>query len=81
MREPDDNYPNEHETDFYTARRLSLNVSTKMGSKYAKVVARRISCNFGHGEDLSNTELQACFHENVIQELDSIETGLKKMGL
>lgn len=81
MREPDDHYPNERDTDFFTARRLCHSVSKKMGIRFAKVVRQCISCDFGYGEDFSEVDLQAAYNESVIEELDSIETGLKNMGL
>lgn len=81
MQKPEDHYPNEHDTDFFTARRLRLGVSQRMGLEFAGVVGKCIQCNFGHGEDLGTKALQECYYKNVIQKLENIETKFKEMGL
>ncbi|KAH0538686.1 hypothetical protein FGG08_004761 [Glutinoglossum americanum] len=68
-------------TEFYTARRLSETLGTTMGPTYGKIVRKCLACDFGHGNDLNNPELQAGFHREVVCELGKLEEAFRKLQL
>ena len=59
--------------DLIQARRLA-NGTSAMPGEYHRVVAYLVDCDFGHGNDLSNQNLRAAFHESIVDPLDELET-------
>ncbi|KAI9881509.1 MAG: hypothetical protein M1830_000072 [Pleopsidium flavum] len=59
-------------TNYRTARRLSKAVSSKVSSRYGKLVNKCLYCDFGLGGsyELEDTELQSAFFQDVVCELD-----------
>ena len=53
-------------TDFFVAKRLSSTVVREMGGTYGRIVKKLLQCDFGHGDDLSDTKLQGVFHHDVV---------------
>lgn len=68
-------------TEFFVARRLAKSGCTGMGLKYDRIVERLIECDFGQGNDLSNTQLQAAIHKTVICPLEKLEQDLRSLHL
>ncbi len=73
-----DNGQEDRYTEFFTARRLAKSAKTDMGSTYHKVVERLVECDFGCGMDLSDPQLQAAFHRDVICPLEKLEQKLRE---
>lgn len=68
-------------TDILTVNRLSKTMGAVLGSDYARVVKKCLTCDFGKGDDLSNQGLQDLFHEEVVCELDRLEKGLRALDI
>lgn len=65
--------------EFFAAERLVLSVSEKLGSRFAEVVRKCIKCDFGQGDDLASTRLQAGFYQDVICELETCEQRVQDL--
>jgi hypothetical protein len=61
------------------ANRLSKIIDNMLGSTYADVVQKYLSCNFGQGDDLNSATLQAMFYTDVVCELERLETQFCKI--
>jgi hypothetical protein len=70
-----------HFTEFFCARRLSKTIGSSMGSSYGKIVRKCLNCDFGEGDDLSAPRLQSAFYEQIICELERLETGFRKLTI
>lgn len=57
-------------------------VGEQLGLVYQQVVRKCLTCDFGHGKDLSNPRLQAAFYEEVVCKLEDLEKsyGKRLMG-
>lgn len=64
-------------TEFLTADRLSRQVSSHMGPRYAEVTKKCIHCYFASGNNLKQPKLQAEFYQDVVCELEKLEGMLK----
>ncbi|KAK5939889.1 hypothetical protein PMZ80_008271 [Knufia obscura] len=82
MQKPQDvDQHNEHNTDYFTAERLQMSVSSIMGTEYAELVRKCIQCDFGYGSDLAVTKLQEGYYEDVVSKLEDLETRFREFGL
>ncbi|KAF7505893.1 hypothetical protein GJ744_012428 [Endocarpon pusillum] len=59
--------------DFWAADRLRHQVSACLAPKYAEVVRKCIHCDFGKDFDLTATNLQEAFYQDVVCELKRLE--------
>ena len=66
-------------TQFFAARRLARSDYSNLGPRYHKIVERLLECDFACGDDLSNRQLQAAVHNEVICPLEQLEQGLRKL--
>ena len=59
-------------TEFWTAKRLGLAVSNRLGTRYGRVVQKCLNCDFGIGGDyeLESKVLQCAVFQDVVRELD-----------
>ena len=68
-------------TEFFVARRLASSGYSDMGGSYHKVVERLVECDFGCGNDLSDTQLQVALYKDVICPLERLEQKLHDFHL
>ena len=68
-------------TEFFVATRAVSSLSREMGSTYGEIVKKCLYCDFGCGDDLSNPKLQAVFYQDVVQELEKLEDGFRKLQI
>ena len=68
-------------TEFFVARRLASSGYSDMGGSYHKVIERLVECDFGCGNDLSDTQLQMALYKNVICPLERLERKLHDFHL
>ena len=68
-------------TEFFVAKRLSKIVSRQLGPKYAQIVRRCLQCDFGRGDDLEDPALQQGFYQEVVCELEELETRFRNCYL
>ena len=68
-------------TEFFVARRLAMVGHSDMGGSYHKVVERLVECDFGCGNDLSDTQLQVALYKDVICPLERLEEKLRDFHL
>lgn len=74
-----ENLPHEKQTDYDAAERLAQGpgLRNRMGPRFATIVRKCLSCDFGLGEnDLSNEQLQGVFFVDVIVALREVGIGL-----
>ncbi|KAF3016150.1 hypothetical protein E8E14_008641 [Neopestalotiopsis sp. 37M] len=57
--------------DVLAVRKASLR-SSRMGPQYQKLTKQCLDCDFGHGEDLSETALQLAVYENIYGKLTAM---------
>jgi hypothetical protein len=57
------------------------NISVEMGKTYKDIVRKCLNCDFGHGDDLHDRELQLRFHRDVVCELERLEAKFKDLQL
>ena len=83
LQQPSDlsNGPDSSFSEFFTAKRLARSIGREMGMSYSKIVKKLIQCDFGCGDDLSEPELQAGYHREVVCELDRIERNFRDLQL
>jgi len=67
--------------EFFAARRLSKTLGSMLGSTYAQIVRKCLTCDFGGGDDLRDQTLQAEFYRDVVCELERLEGGFRKLQL
>ena len=68
-------------TEFFVATRAVSSMGREMGSTYGEIVKKCLYCDFGCGDDLTNPKLQAVFYQDVVQELEKLEDGFRKLQL
>lgn len=68
-------------TEFFTARRLAKSKQSVMGITYHNIVEQLVECVFPCADDLSNDQLQAAFHSDIICPLAELEEGFRKFHL
>jgi hypothetical protein len=71
--------PNSKLGNYVLADRLSRCMSEELGIAYKEVVRKCLTCDFGHGDDLSNSLLQAAFYEEVVCKLEGLEKLFEKI--
>jgi hypothetical protein len=67
--------------EFFAANRLSNNMKPVLGLTYANIVKKCLACDFGHGDDLNDSMLQAVFYRDVVCELERLENMFSKLQL
>ena len=82
LQQPRDIQDNENRlTEFFVATRAVSSMGREMGSTYGEIVEKCLYCDFGCGDDLANPKLQAVFYQDVVQELEKLEDGFRKLQL
>ena len=82
LQQPRDIQDNENRhTEFFVATRAVSSMGREMGSTYSEIVKKCLYCDFGCGDDLTNPKLQAVFYQDVVQELEKLEDGFRKLQL
>lgn len=75
-RDVDSSHPGN--TEYFTADRLSRQVSAHIGSpKYAEVTRKCVHCDFGCDFDLKQSKLQEGFYQDVVCELEKLEDRVR----
>ncbi|MCJ1393646.1 hypothetical protein MMC18_006521 [Xylographa bjoerkii] len=68
-------------TEFFVAKRLASSIGREMGSAYGKIVKKCLQCDFGCGDDLTDPQLQAGFHRDVVKELAKLGDELRELQI
>ncbi|KAE8394435.1 hypothetical protein BDV23DRAFT_179589 [Aspergillus alliaceus] len=66
-------------SEFLMARHLAHHVGTYVGGDFAVIVRKCLRCDFGYGEDLQDTLLQARVYEDVVCRLQQLEETFRKV--
>lgn len=77
--ERDKDVSNPGNTEYFTADRLSRQVSAHMGARYAEITRKCVHCDFGCDFDLSQAKLQEGFYQDVVCELDKLEKRMRDL--
>jgi hypothetical protein len=64
-----------------TARRLQKDRAPPLGLEFQSIVKRCLSCDFGFGDQLSETGLQSAVYTNVACELEGLIAKFIKLGI
>lgn len=67
--------------EFSAAVTASKTFDCDLGTTYREIIDKCLWCDFGSGEDLSQEKLQRQFHNDVVSELERLETQLRKLKL
>lgn len=65
--------------DYVLVDKLSRCMSEELGIAYKQIVRKCLACDFGHGDDLSSSMLQAAFYEEVVCKLEGLEKLFEKI--
>jgi hypothetical protein len=65
--------------DFYAAQRLASNVGIFLGAGFATIIRQCLRCDFGCGEDLGSSKLQARVYSDVVCRLEGLEEGFRRL--
>ena len=68
-------------TEIFAARRLASSLGREMGATYGNIVKKLLECDFGCGDDLNDSKLQAVFHRDVVCALDKLEQGFRELQI
>ena len=67
--------------EFDIAARLAKTRSSGMPGVYHDAIDKLIACDFAHGDDLKNEDLQAAVHRDVVSPLQKIEESLVELKM